>query len=137
MRAVLDPNVVISALLAPHGSPAKILRAWLDGAFEFVASASLLTELERALAYPKLRGRIEQAEAFELVELLRRETRMVDDPNDPPRIRSPDSGDDYLIALAAVAQAVIVSGDRHLLGLAERLPVYSPAEFLALLEGFR
>jgi len=30
---------------------------------------------------------------------------------------------------------VIVSGDRHLLGLADRLPVYSPAAFLSLVEG--
>ena len=134
MRAVLDPNVIISALLAPRGTPAKVLRAWLDGAFELVASDVLLAELDRAMAYPKLRKRIEAAEAQKLIELLRREARMIDDPKDPPSTRSPDPGDDYLIALGAVALAVIVSGDGHLLGLAGELPVYSPAEFLALLE---
>lgn len=134
MRAVLDPNVIISAVLAPRGTPAKVLRAWLDGTFEFVASDALLAELDRAIAYPKLRKRIEAAEAQELIELLRREARMTDDPEDPPSTRSPDPGDDYLIALGAVAQAAIVSGDGHLLGLADDLPVYSPAEFLALLE---
>ncbi len=133
MRAVLDPNVIISALLAPGGTPARVIRAWLDGAFELVASDALLAEFQRATAYPKLRKRIEAAEAQELVELLRREAQMIDDPTDPPSTRSPDPGDDYLIALAAVAQAAIVSGDRHLLGLAEHLPVYSPAEFLMLL----
>ena len=135
MRAVLDPNVIISALLAPGGSPAKVMRAWLEGAFELVASVSLLAELERATAYPKLRKRIEPSEVSELVELLRRESRVLEDSDDPPSVRSPDPGDDYLIALAAAAQAVIVSGDRHLLDLAEQLPVYSPAEFLRLLEG--
>ncbi len=134
MRAVLDPNVIISALLAPRGTPAKVLRAWLDGAFELVASDALLSELDRALAYPKLRKRIDAAEAQELIELLRREARMTDDPADPPSTRSPDPGDDYLIALGAAAQAAIVSGDGHLLGLADELPVYSPAEFLVLLE---
>lgn len=133
MRAVLDPNVIISALLAPSGTPAKVLRAWLDGAFELVASDALLAELERAMAYPKLRERIDTARASELIELLRREAWMTDDPRDPPSTRSPDPGDDYLIALGAVAQAAIVSGDRHLLGLAAELPVYSPAEFLAML----
>ena len=47
-------------------------------------------------------------------------------------MRSPDPGDDYLIALGAVVQAAIVSADGHLLGLTDDLPVYSPAEFLAL-----
>lgn len=134
MRAVLDPNVVISALLSPGGSPAKVLRSWLDGAYELVVSELLLAELERALAYPKLRKRIDPAEAAELVELLGREAEVVEDPGDPPEVRSPDPGDDYLIALAAAAHAAIVSGDGHLLGLAERLPVYSPGAFLALLE---
>ncbi|MPZ89355.1 MAG: putative toxin-antitoxin system toxin component, PIN family [Nitriliruptorales bacterium] len=135
MRAVLDPNVIISALLAPGGTPAKVLRAWLEGAYGLVGSPLLIAELERALAYPKLRKRIEEAEASDLVDLLRREAKMADDPADPPSVRSPDPGGDYLIALAAAAHAAIVSGDGHLLGLAEHLPVYSPAAFLALLEG--
>jgi len=134
VRAVLDANVIISGLIAPHGTPAKVMRAWLDGAFELVVSALLLAELERALAYPKLRERINPAEVRELVDLLRREAQMVGDPDDPPSLGSADPGDDYLIALAAAASAAIVSGDRHLLDLAQRLPVYSPAEFLALLE---
>lgn len=134
MRAVLDPNVIISALLAPRGAPANVLRAWLDGTFDLVASAPLLDELERALGSPKLAQRVEPAEVQEFLELIRRAGQMIDDPVDPPIIRSPDPGDDYLIALAAEAQAVIVSGDRHLLGLADQLPVYSPADFLALLQ---
>ncbi len=134
MRAVLDPNVIISALLAPGGSPARLLRVWLDGAYELVASLLLLAEIERALAYPKLRRRITAGEAAELVELLERQAQLLDDPADQPAVRSPDPGDDYLIALAAAARAVIVSGDRHLLGLSAHLPVYSPADFLARLE---
>lgn len=134
MRAVLDPNVIISALLSRRGAPANVLHAWLDGTFDLVASALLLNELERALGYPKLATRIEPAEVQELLELIRRAGVMIDDPADPPDICSPDPGDDYLIALAAAAQAVIVSGDRHLLGLAEQLPVYAPADFLTLLQ---
>jgi predicted nucleic acid-binding protein len=58
----------------------------------------------------------------------------LDDPPGPPRIHSPDPGDDYLITLAEAARAVIISGDGHLLGLAGKLPVYSPPEFLAELD---
>jgi predicted nucleic acid-binding protein len=48
-------------------------------------------------------------------------------------VKSADPGDDYLISLGASAGAVIVSGDQHLLGLAGKIPVHSPADFLALL----
>ena len=134
MRAVLDVNVIISALIAPDGSPAKVMRSWLDGAFELVVSDALLAELERALAYPKLRTRITATEAGELIELLRRSAQVMDDPGEPAGIRSADPDDDYLIALAESARAAIVSGYRHLLDLADRLPVYAPAEFLAPLD---
>lgn len=133
MRAVLDANVILSALLAPGGAPAQILRAWLAGAFELVVSPLLLAEVERALTYPKLRRRIGLTEGAELVEILRREARVERDPEAAFHVRSPDPGDDYLIALAAVARARLVSGDSHLLGLAGTLPVDSPAQFLARL----
>lgn len=134
MRAVVDPNVLISALLSRDGTPARVLRAWLDGAFELVVSNHLLDELDRALAYPKLRERVEPSEATEFIGLLRNGARMDDDPTDLPSVRSADPGDDYLISLAEHAPAMIVSGDRHLLGLAGELPVLSPAEFLTELD---
>lgn len=134
MRAVLDPNVLIPALLAPMGTPAAIVRAWSAGAFELVASPLLLAELERALAYPKLRTRIHQSEATAIVEWLERSATIVPDPDEPSPRASKDPGDDYLIALAAHERAALVSGDRHLLELAAELPIYAPADFLAVLD---
>lgn len=131
MRAVLDANVLISGLLFGTGSPARLLRAWLDGEFELVVSSALLGELERALTYSKLRARVKPSEAMEFVELQRRGARMFNDPDHAPSTRPPDSDDDYLIALAETAQAVIVTGDSDLLGLAGQAPVFSPADFLA------
>lgn len=137
MRAVVDPNVIISALLSPRGTPAKVIQAWLAGAFELVASETLLAELRRATAYPKLRERIDREDVNELVELFHRSAQMLDDSETTLTIHSTDPGDDYLIALAEVARAAIVSGDGHLLALADHLPVYSPASFLSLLESNR
>ncbi len=133
MRAVLDPNVIISALLSPDGSPARALREWRHGGSDLVLSPLLLAELERALAYPKLRRRIPPEEAGAVVGWLARSATVAPDPDGPPPLRSPDPGDDYLIALAAAQSALLVSGDEHLLGLGGRLPVHSPAEFLDLL----
>jgi len=133
VRAVVDPNVVISGALSPHGAPARVLLRWEQGDFELVVSAMLLEELERALAYPKLRRHIAEPDASALVRWIKGSAAIGTDPPDEPAIRSADPGDDYLIALAAAQRAVLVSGDKHLLALSEAIPVYTPREFLALL----
>ncbi len=137
MRAVLDPNVIISGVLSPRGSPAHVLAAWRDGKFEVIASPQLIEELRRALGYPKLRSRIAEADAARLVSWVSETALAADDPDHPPAIRSSDPGDDYLIALAAEHTAALVSGDSHLLELKGRIPVYTAAEFLELVEGQR
>jgi uncharacterized protein len=134
LRAVLDPNVIISGLLSPEGSPARTLLAWQRSDFELVASPLLLAELERALSYPKLRRRIPTDQAQAVLEWLARSATIMPDPEGPPPVRSVDPGDDYLLALASSESAVLVSGDDHLLSLAGELPIRSPASFLALLE---
>lgn len=133
MRAVLDPNVLISAILSPRGAPAAILRRWLEGDFEVVVSDTLLAELERALAYPKLRKRVAAPDAAAYVALVQSEASVKPDPAPTQTQRSPDPGDEYLIALAEANSAVIVTPDTDLLGLAGQLPIYAPAAFLALL----
>ena len=129
MRAVLDPNVVISAALSPSGAPAQVLLAWREGRFEAIASPQLVEELARALAYPKLRKRIREEDSQALASLIARGSVLRQDIDDPPRISS-DPGDDYLVALAKGNEAVLVSGDRDLLALAPELPVFTPRKFL-------
>jgi uncharacterized protein len=135
VRAILDPNVLISALLARDGTPAKVLRAWLEGRFDLIVSPLLLEELERALAYPKLAERISAPESAALVDWLRREAALVDNPSDPPSSHSVDPGDDYLLALAEKEEAALVSGDKHLLAMRSELPVLRVREFLVIVGG--
>jgi putative PIN family toxin of toxin-antitoxin system len=131
VRAVLDANVLIAAILSPRGTPARLLLAWQGGAFELVVSPMLLAEVRRALAYPKLERLVARADAEAYVAWLVRSAEVAPDPAGPPSVRSVDPGDDYLIALAAAQRAVIVSGDAHLTSLAPSIPVRSPGEFLA------
>ena len=133
MRAVLDANVIIAALLSPAGTPAQALARWVGGSFELIVSEKLLAELERALAYPKLSERIDARDAADVLRLLRRTATVA---KDPPTLahRSADPGDDYLLALAASERAHLVSGDRHLLDLAAELPIQSARDFLASLD---
>ena len=129
MRAVLDPNILIAALLSPSGAPAQIISGWLGGEFELVVSEVLLSELERAFAYPKLRRRIPADDAAEYVSLLRLTAILAPD-SEARAHRSADPGDDYLLALAENERAVLVSGDQHLLALADELPIQTARTFL-------
>ncbi len=134
MRAVFDPNVIISAALSPRGAPGRLFRHWLEGAYDVVVSPLLLQELRRALSHPKLADRIPPQDAEGLVALLARAATLTQDPDRPPQVSAPDPDDDYLIALAAQSQSILISGDKDLLELAGRIPVYSPAEALDLIE---
>ena len=120
-------------MLSPHGAPAELVSRWLAGEFELVVSDLLLAELERALGYPKLSQRIASGDAAELVALLRNTAVHEADPPVAPA-RSTDAGDDYLLALAESAGALLVSGDRHLLELADSFPIVTARAFLDRLQ---
>ena len=124
LRVVLDPNIVVAAALSPQGAPAELLRHWVAGGFELVVSEKLLAELDRALAYPKLRKRIALADARALISLLARAATVALDPDDVPR-HSRDPGDDCLLALAEATRSILVSGDNDLLSLADLFPVWT------------
>lgn len=133
MRAVVDPNVLISAVLSQRGAPADLLRRWSAGDFELVVSPRLLAELRRALGYRKLRTRVSEVESAAFIALLERAAIPGDDPRSPAALCH-DPDDDYLIALAQSSRAVLVSGDRHLLELANRFPIRSPRAFIDQLD---
>ena len=67
-RAVLDTNVLISALLAQRAGRATAPLQCVDlaarGTFRLITSLPLVTELTRALAYPKLKIPPDVAHAF-------------------------------------------------------------------------
>jgi putative PIN family toxin of toxin-antitoxin system len=129
VRAVLDVNVLVSALLSRGGAPARIVGSWLEGGFELVVSELLLAELERALRYPKVAAHVSPNAAAAFVALLRSAAIVVADPGETPK-RSADPGDDYLLAMAEAQSALLVTGDQHLLDLADRFPIRSPRAFL-------
>jgi putative PIN family toxin of toxin-antitoxin system len=129
VRAVIDVNVLISGVLSAKGSPAEILRASRDGQFELVVSELLLAELERTLAYPKLRKRIAPEKAAAFVNWFRDHGTVAEDPASPPPVGSRDPDDDYLLALAIDRRAYLVTGDQDLLVLSDDLPILTPARF--------
>lgn len=129
-RAVLDPGVLVSALISPNGRPAKLLARACAGEFELVVSPLLLGELEGVLRRDKFRRYVDLDAVSDYLDLLRRVAVGALDPEGPPPLRSPDPDDDYLITLAHSQNAVLVSGDSDLLELAGGAPICSPADFL-------
>jgi putative PIN family toxin of toxin-antitoxin system len=128
VRTVLDPNVLVAALLSPSGTPATLIVRWLAGDYELVVSEHLLEELDRVLGYPKIRARISEEDANAFVDRVRANAELANDPP-KPALRSVDPGDDYLLALAEAEHALLVSGDKHLLDLADAFPIRTPREF--------
>ena len=55
MRAVFDPNVLVSAMISAKGPPRELLHRWAGGSFELVVSAEILFELQEVLTRPKFR----------------------------------------------------------------------------------
>lgn len=133
MRALLDANVLVSAAISRYGTPGQLVAGWLDGRFELVVSELLLAELERALYYPRVAAKLEAGRGSELLWLLRKSATIADDPPSAPPM-SRDPGDDYLLALARETRSILVTGDRDLLELRDRYPVWTPAEMVAVLD---
>ena len=133
-RVVIDPGVLVSAAISPQGTPAKLVKAWMDGSFSLLVCPHLLDELERVLSRQKFRRYLSEDEAKDYVRLFRDFAAHVPDPEIKKKY-SVDPDDDYIVALALEnAVEVIVSGDPHLLNVKEQsVTILAPAKFYAKL----
>jgi len=140
VRALLDANVVISALIRPEGPPGRVLVHLLrDSAFDLVASPATLDELRRSLRYPKVRKhlRLPLHEIDLWVDALGALAVFVRGEVSRPIVAADPADDIYLAAATEGLADYVVSGDRHLLDIRvhEGIPVVTPRAFLDLLEG--
>jgi hypothetical protein len=134
MRVVLDTNILVSALMAQSGPPARIYRAWQEGYFTLLTCSEQLDELRATLRKPAIRERIRPYNAGRLVNELRG---LAEEVGALPRVqRSPDPTDDFLLALSEAGKAdYLVTGDKDgLLALAHHqiTRIVSAREFAAL-----
>ena len=137
LRAVLDANVYVSAIVRPEGPPGRIIDRFLRGAvFEVVLSPSVVEEVLRALAYPKvrrfIRGDVEPELWFEDIVVL---ADLVASEGTPPGVCEDPDDDKYIAAALEGRAAFIVTGDRKLLALKEHegIRIVTPRQFLDLL----
>jgi putative PIN family toxin of toxin-antitoxin system len=134
MKAVLDANVFISAVLVPYGRPAQILQAWRDGRFELVISPPILAEIRRVLLYPRLQRKHgwEEADINAFLDGLRTTATIVPGHLEVTVVRDDPTDDKYVGAAVEADAAYIVSGDEHLKTIEryQGIIVLSPAAFL-------
>jgi len=138
IRAVLDVNVLISALISPRGVPAQVLDAWRAERFVVVTSEAILAEFQRVLARPQLRNRygLTPSRVERLVRGLRQFALMTPGEQQVRGVaRDPD--DDMLLACAVEGGAdYLVTGDKGLLELHEHegVQMVAPADFIRMLQ---
>jgi putative PIN family toxin of toxin-antitoxin system len=132
--AILDPGVLVSAAIAPHGVCGRLLQSALDQQFELIACPLLLNELEEVLLRPKFRRYLTEEQARDYAALV---AGVVEEHSDPAveAGATADPDDDYLVALARASGAdYLISGDAHLLAVAvDDLKILSPRNFVETL----
>lgn len=136
MKSVLDTNVLVSALISPDGTPAKIMRH--TGRFRLCTSPEILDELARVLQYPRIKARykVDDATILAYIERLFAAGLIVNTRIQVAAVKD-DPDDDKFLACAVACQAdYIVSGDPHLLDLTsfQTIPIVTPRQFLEILE---
>lgn len=134
LKAVLDANILVSAVLRPQGVPAQILRAWRQGQCHVVTCEQILAEAAEVLALPRIRRRypLTDEHVARLLTTFRRQADFVSVATVQPVVKA-DADDDVILACALKGQVdCIATGDRHLLnlGVYEGIPVLSPRQFL-------
>ena len=137
LRAVLDTNVVLSALIFAQGRLAPLRLAWQDVRYQPLVSTVTAAELIRVLAYPKFKlGAEDQRELLADYLPYCATVRITGKPPRIPACRDPN--DIPFLQLAVVGKAdYLVTGDFDLLSLAGRFacPIVAAEEFLAALPG--
>ena len=136
MRVILDTNVLLGALISPHGPPDIIYRAWRAARFELVTSTVQLEELRRVSRYPKLKTILPAHRVGTIVNNLQRAIVLDTLPPPPDDMDLSDPNDFFLLSMALASDAdYLVTGDRRagLLqrGKAGRTRIVSPATFSA------
>ena len=136
MRAVIDTNILVRAVIKPLGTVGPVLRRLRDGDYILVYSEPLITEFVDVLNRPRIKDKYglapEDIETVVALILLRGEavvpTRRITICRDP---------DDNMFLEAAVdgGADIIVSGDDDLLEIEafEGIPIVTPGEFLSKL----
>jgi uncharacterized protein len=134
IRAVIDTNILLSALVFSGGKLSRFRQLWQDGEFEPLVSKPTVTELIRVLGYPKFK--LTSTEREDLLADYLPFCETVTMPTELPQIPvCRDPYDEPFLHLAVIGRAnYLVTGDRDLLSLADvfECPIVTAEQFLSM-----
>ncbi len=136
MRAVVDTNILVRALIRPQGTVGPVLLHLRQGDYTLLYSDATLEELVDVLNRPRIREKygLGDGDIRTVVALI-----LLRGEHVTPRVRiraCRDPHDDKFLEVAVSGHAdVIVIGDEDLLVLSpfQGIPIVSPREFLDML----
>lgn len=130
-RGVLDTNVVASAALSTDGAPALVLRGFLEGRWQLVASPEIIAEYERVLYRPALR--LPPAAVRDALRSLAAAAALAY-PAEAPHVCADPDDDKFLACCLAGAAGFLVTGNlRHFPRESyQGVRILAPREFLTL-----
>lgn len=112
MRVIVDTDILLSALINPHGLPAQLIDTWRGARFELVTSRDQLLELGEVARRPHLSKYIVPARVGRFINDLRGLAEVVS--RLPQVDRSQDPGDNFLLAMAEASGAdYLATGDKR------------------------
>lgn len=137
MKAVLDTNILVSAVIKRVGKPNQILKRARSG-FEWLTSEFILSELKSVLARKHIQTKYKKwvtpARQATFLESARKQAKVVEVHSGLNIIA--DQKDNAILACAVDGQAdYLVTGDPHLLKLKSYsgTKILTPAQFLQIL----
>ena len=139
IRAVIDVNVLVSAILGPIGLPRQVILSWFTNQFAAVSSEGIIAKLQEKLALPRISRRYNLQSRFDIQwidGLLRTQAEMVLVTGEQVRAVTGDPEDDLVLATGRLASAdYLVTGDKGLLELQqyEGMRIVTPRQFLEIL----
>lgn len=127
MKIVVDTNVLVAALINPHGSPAGVLNCVFSNLVYPCFDARIIDEYERVLQRPRFRFRSDDVRA--LLDFFVRAGFPV--TPEPVSLELPDPSDLPFVEVARATDSPIVTGNvRHF--PSNFVTVLSPAALLEI-----
>lgn len=134
MKVVIDTNVIISGLISPSGSPAQIIDLWVANKITVCLSTEIVEEYIAVLLRPKFNRLGSPKERYEIIsEMVELDNTIIVNPDFRFNAIDEDPDDNMFLECAVEAKArIIISGDDHLLSLAEfqGIQIIQPTDFL-------
>jgi putative PIN family toxin of toxin-antitoxin system len=113
IRAVLDTNIWVSAILNPSGFPAEILRSFRNGDFLAVISEPIISEIADVLSRPRIKNKygITEADILELLILIEERCEHVLLSGDIRVCRDPEDNGVIETAIKGHASCIVTRDD--------------------------